>query len=36
MRREKDRERVTLIVRKVVHPPERPDDPLPEKVVASV
>jgi hypothetical protein len=26
--RETDRERVTFIVRTIVHPPERPDDPL--------
>jgi hypothetical protein len=30
--REIDRERVTFIVRTIVHPPERPDDPLPENV----
>jgi hypothetical protein len=31
--RDKDRERVRFIVRTIVHPPKRPDDPLPEKVV---
>jgi hypothetical protein len=28
--REIDRKHVTFIVRKIVHPPERPDDPLAE------
>jgi hypothetical protein len=28
-----DRERVRFIIRKVVYPPKRPDDPFPEKVV---
>ena len=27
---EKDREHVRFIVRRIVQPPERPDDPLPE------
>jgi hypothetical protein len=31
--REIDRERVRFIIRKVVYPPKRPDDPFPEKVV---
>jgi hypothetical protein len=31
--REIDRERVTFIVRSIVQPPERPDDPLPDKAV---
>jgi hypothetical protein len=30
--REVDRERVRFIVRRIVQPPERPDDPLPENV----
>jgi hypothetical protein len=30
-----DRERVRFIVRRIVQPPERPDDPLPENVVGS-
>ena len=30
-----DRERVTFIVRTIVHPPERPDDPLPGNIVGS-
>jgi hypothetical protein len=33
--REIDRERVRFIVRTIVHPPERPDDPLPENIVGS-
>ena len=33
--REIDRERVTFIVRTIFHPPERPDDRLPENVVGS-
>ena len=28
--RDIDRENVRFIVRKIVHPPERPDDPLPD------
>jgi hypothetical protein len=28
--RDTDRERVTFIIRAIVCPPERPDDPLPE------
>jgi hypothetical protein len=31
--KEIDRERVRFIVRRIVHPPERPDEPLPENVV---
>jgi hypothetical protein len=31
--REIDRERATFIVRSIVQPPERPDDPLPDKAV---
>jgi hypothetical protein len=31
--REIDRERATFIVRSIVQPPERPDDPLPYKAV---
>jgi hypothetical protein len=31
--REIDRERITFIVRSIVQPPERPDDPLPDKAV---
>jgi hypothetical protein len=31
--RDIDRERVTFIVRTIVHPPERPDDRLPKNVV---
>jgi hypothetical protein len=31
--REIDRERLTFIVRSIVQPPERPDDPLPDKAV---
>ena len=31
---EKDRERVRFIVRRIVQPPERPDDPSPENAVA--
>jgi hypothetical protein len=30
---ETDRERVRFIVRRIVEPPERPDDPLPENAV---
>jgi hypothetical protein len=30
-----DRKRVRFIVRRIVRPPERPDDPLPENVVGS-
>ena len=30
--RDIDREHVRFIVRKIVHPPERPDDPLPEDI----
>jgi hypothetical protein len=33
--RASDRERVRFIVRRIVQPPERPDDPLPETVVGS-
>jgi hypothetical protein len=33
--REIDRERVRFIVRRIVQPPERPDDPLPENILAS-
>jgi hypothetical protein len=33
--REIDRERVRFIVRRIVQPPERPDDPLPENIVGS-
>jgi hypothetical protein len=33
--REIDRERVTFMVRTIVHPPERPDNPLPENAVRS-
>jgi hypothetical protein len=31
--KEIDREYVRFIVRRIVQPPERPDDPLPEKAV---
>ncbi len=31
--REIDREQVSFIVRRIVQPPERPDDPLPENIV---
>ena len=31
--REMDRERVTFIMRTIVHPPKRPDDPLHESLV---
>ena len=31
--RERDREQVRFIVRRIVQPPERPDDPLPESAV---
>ena len=31
--REIDRERVRFIVHRIIYPPERPDDPLPENVV---
>jgi hypothetical protein len=34
--RETDRERVTFIIRTVVHPPERADDSLLESVVEGV
>ena len=30
-----DRERVSWFVRRIVQPPERPDDPLPENIVGS-
>jgi hypothetical protein len=30
-----DRERVSFIVRRIVRPPDRPDDPLPENIVGS-
>ena len=33
--REIDRERVRFIVRRIVQPPARPDDPLPENIVGS-
>ena len=33
--KEIDRERVTFIVRRIVHPPERTHDPLPENAVGS-
>jgi hypothetical protein len=33
--REIDRERVRFIVRRIVQPPERPYDPLPENIVGS-
>ena len=33
---ETDRERVRFIVRTIVHPPERPDDSLPESAVEGV
>jgi hypothetical protein len=33
--REIDREQVRFIVRRIVQPPERPDDPLPENAVGS-
>jgi hypothetical protein len=32
-RREIDRERVRFVVHRIIYPPERPDDPLPENVV---
>jgi hypothetical protein len=34
--REIDRERVRFIVHRIIYPPERPDDPLPEKAVEGV
>ena len=30
-----DREGVSFIVRRIVRPPDRPDDPLPENIVGS-